>query len=267
MALTSTSLRQQQNAAHPSSSFLGLPDELLLRVLYFLDIPELLSTSRVGSHRVRMGQDSGAVADEGKVSRHLRILSFDPLLHRVRLRYSQARVNYLLRRRPPLYSLQPPNSTIYLNRTHVAARRLHWSMVCIRLNRSLSRRPKLSTLISANILPKECCKYDRRSGEIVWGQGVAGALVERKRRVEREHLREGLRVWLERKAHQIRARQKDAAGGVGVLVWRFSRKLKLPDPSRCSTEIWSEKPKKEKVLGLKRFWESVSSSTPSSIVT
>jgi hypothetical protein len=146
----------------------------------------------------------------------------------------------------------------------VTARRLHWSLVCIRLNRSLSRRPKLSTLISANILPKECCKYDRRSGEIVWGQGVAGALVERKRRVEREHLRDGLRVWLERKADQIRARQKDAAGGVGVLVWRFSRKMKLGD-TRRSTDIWPEKPKKDRVSGLKRFWESVSSGSPTSI--
>ncbi|KAK6397812.1 hypothetical protein LTR65_005060 [Meristemomyces frigidus] len=228
-----------QSAGQSMTSLCGLPDELLLLVLYFLDIPELLSTSRT--------------------SRHLRLLSFDPLLHRVRLRYSQARVNYLLRQRPPLYTLQPPISTIYLTRTHVAARRLHWSLVCIRLNRSLSRRPKLSTLILANILPKECCKYDRRSGEIVWGTGVAGALVERKRRVEREYLREGLRVWLERKAHQIRIRQKDAAGGVGVLVWRFSRKTKLGDTKR-GLEHWPEKPEKDQVSGLKTFWESMSGS-------
>ncbi|TKA79034.1 hypothetical protein B0A55_03157 [Friedmanniomyces simplex] len=222
------------------SSLLELPDELLLRALYFLDIQELFLTSR-SSHR-------------------LRILSFDPLLHRLRLRYSQARVNYLLRRRPPLYSLQPPVSTIYLTRTHVAARRLHWSLVCIRLNRSLSRRPKLSTLVSANILPKECCRYDRRSGEIIWGQGVAGALVERKRRVEREHLRDGLRVWLERKAAKIRARQKDAAGGVGVLVWRFSRKVKIGD-GRRTADVWPEKPKKDLVSGLKRFWEGMGGGT------
>ncbi|EMC99450.1 hypothetical protein BAUCODRAFT_50733, partial [Baudoinia panamericana UAMH 10762] len=211
-----------------------LPDELLLRLLYFFDIPDLLVTSRT--------------------SRRLRWLSFDPLLHRIRLRYSQARVNYLLVRRPPLHSLQPPNSTIYLNRTHVAARRLHWSLVCIRLSRSLARRPKLSTLISANILPKECCKYDRRSGEVIWGQGVAGGLVERRRRVEREHLREGLRVWLERKAQEIRARQKDAVGGVGVLIWRFSRKMKLGE-SRRGCETCLEGPKKDKVSGLKRFFE------------
>lgn len=77
--------------------------------------------------------------------------------------------------------------------------------------------------------------------------------------MEREHLREGLRVWLERKAHQIRARQKDAAGGVGVLVWRFSRKMKLVDTKR-GFDHWPEKPKKDKVSGLKRFWESVNGS-------
>lgn len=76
--------------------------------------------------------------------------------------------------------------------------------------------------------------------------------------MEREHLREGLRVWLDRKAHQIQARQKDAAGGVGVLVWRFSRKVKLGDTKRVS-EQWPERPK-EKVSGMKRFWENLSGS-------
>ena len=78
--------------------------------------------------------------------------------------------------------------------------------------------------------------------------------MERRRRVEREHLRDGLRVWLDRKAHQIRARQKDAADGVGVLVWRFSRKMKLNGSERHQRV---EFPKKEKVMGLKSFWESV----------
>ncbi|KAK5113252.1 hypothetical protein LTR62_003588 [Meristemomyces frigidus] len=221
-----------------------LPDELLLRVLYFIDIPELLSTSRA--------------------SHHLRKLSFDPLLHKLRLTYSRERVNYLLLRRPTLHALQPPGSTIYLNRTHVAARRLHWSLVCIRLSRCLSRRPKLSSLVSANILPQECCRYDRRSGEIIWGQGVAGSLVERKRRVEREYLRDGLRVWLERKADRIRARQVDAAGGVGVLVWRFSKKLKVGDARRV--EGRRDRPRKEKVSGLKRFWEGVSGLASNGVV-
>jgi len=106
-------------------------------------------------------------------------------------------------------------------------------------------------------LPKECCKYDSRSGEIVWGTGVAGALVERKRKVEREQIKAGLKVWLERKAHQIRSRRKE--GGVGVLVWRFSRRMKLSD-AKQGDEGRVERPKKDTVSGLKRFWEGLGSS-------
>lgn len=120
----------------------------------------------------------------------------------------------------------------------------------------MSRRPKPSTLISANILPRECCSYDRRSGEFLWGTGVAGALVERKRKVEREQIKEGLRVWLERKAREIRARKNE--GGVGMLVWRFSRKVKLSDP-KAESSHWRDMPKKDKVTGLKRFFEALGS--------
>ena len=83
---------------------------------------------------------------------------------------------------------------------------------------------------------------------------MAGTLVERKRKVEREQIKEGLRVWLERKAHDIRSRKKD--GGVGVMVWRFSRKMKLGESSKTDS-ILSEKPQKERVTGLRRFWEGL----------
>lgn len=86
------------------------------------------------------------------------------------------------------------------------------------------------------------------------GSGVAGALVERKRRVEREQIKEGLRVWLERKARDIGLRRKE--GGVGVLVWRFTRKMKLGESHRLRCDV-SETPGKDKVNGLRRFWESV----------
>ena len=111
-------------------------------------------------------------------------------------------------------------------------------------------------MISANIIPRECCSYDRRSGEFLWGNGVAGALVERKRKVEREQIKEGLRVWLERKAREIRARKNEA--GVGMLVWRFSRKVRLGDPDNELSD-WRDKPKKDKVSGLKRFFEGLGS--------
>ena len=164
----------------------------------------------------------------------------------------------MLPRRPPLYKLQPPVSTIYLTRTHVAARKLHWSLVCIRLSRQLSRRPKLSSLISENKIPHECCKYDRNSGEFVLGTGVAGALVERKRRVEREQIKEGLRVWLDRKARDIKSRTKE--GGVGVMVWRFSRKMKLGELNNDDA-VLTTRPQKDstRVAGLRRFWEGLGS--------
>ena len=163
-------------------------------------------------------------------------------------------MQWLLARRPPLSKLQPPASAIYLTRTHIAARRLHWSLVCIRLQRSLSRRPPLKTLISTGKIPSETCRYDRHSGEIVWGTGVAGALVERKRKVEREQIKEGLRVWLERKAREIRLRTSE--GGVGTLVWRFSRRMTMSEP-KTENLHGREKPKKEKVTGLKRFFEDL----------
>ena len=186
------------------------------------------------------------------------MLSLDPLLHILRLRYSLARVGYLLPRRPALESLTPPASGIYLTRTHLAARRLHWSLVSIRLNRRLSRRPKISSLVSANILPKECGRIDRGSGEFVWGIGVAGQLVERKRRLERERLKEGLKVRLERKAQQIKDKKKEFSG-VGILIWRFSKRLRLGVAATEHREVdkWEESPRKGRVVGLRRFWEGL----------
>jgi hypothetical protein len=178
-------------------------------------------------------------------------------LHRLRLRYSYERVEYLLPRRPAIQTISPPVAGIYLTRTHIAARRLHWSLVSIRLSRCLSRRPKLDSLVSANILPKECCKIDRLSGSFVWGIGVAGPLVERRRRLERERLKEGLRVRLEKKVNAIRERRREGAG-VGVLIWRFSKRLKMGSviEKRALTD-GEEFPRREKVGGLRRFWEGL----------
>ena len=196
------------------------------------------------------------MTDTHQTSRRLRTLSLDPFLHRLRRKYARDCVQYWLPRRQPLYKLQPPQATIYLSRTMLAARRLYRSLISIRLQRSLSpsRRPDLSTLVSAGIVPKECCR--KMSGEFVLGAGVAGALVERKRRVEREQIKEGLRVWLERKAREITVRKKE--GGVGVLVWRFSRRIRLGDS--CEDVVRrQEEPKRDRVNGLKRFWEELAS--------
>ena len=100
----------------------------------------------------------------------------------------------------------------------------------------------MSALISANILPRECSR------------GVSGTLIERKRRIEREQIKEGLRVWLERKALQIRSQKVE--DGVRALVWRFSRKMKIVD-NRKGAMDWPEGPRKEKVTSLKSFWENL----------
>ncbi|KAF2153083.1 hypothetical protein K461DRAFT_320797 [Myriangium duriaei CBS 260.36] len=213
-----------------------LPDELLHHVLWHLDVPDLLEVSRT-SHR-------------------LRVLALDPHLHSRRLHYSSRSLTRLLPHRPPLSAIQPPQSAIYLSRTHVAARRLHWSLVSIRLNRSLSRRPAVTSLVSANILPRECCRRDRVSGDYVLSvAGERGGLVtERKRKVEREKVKEGLRVWLERKAREIKKRRKD--GGVAVLVWRFSRRLKVAD-DRLKSQAVELQGGEGRVMGLKQFWEGL----------
>jgi hypothetical protein len=91
----------------------------------------------------------------------------------------------------------------------------------------------------------------------VWGIGVAGPLVERRRRLERERLKEGLRVRLEKKVNAIRERRREGAG-VGVLIWRFSKRLKMGGviEKRALTD-GEEIPRKEKVGGLRRFWEGL----------
>lgn len=91
------------------------------------------------------------------------------------------------------------------------------------------------------------------SGEIVFGTGLAGGLVERKRRVEREAIKDGLRVWLDRKASQIRARKKD--GGVGILVWRFSRRLKFAEGRWDHAQSTHNGTSTDNVSRLRRLFE------------
>jgi hypothetical protein len=91
----------------------------------------------------------------------------------------------------------------------------------------------------------------------VWGTGVAGPLVERRRRLERETLKQGLRVRLEKKVNAIRERRREGAG-VGVLIWRFSKRLKMGGAIEKRALIDGEEfPRKEKVGGLRHFWEGL----------
>lgn len=61
-------------------------------------------------------------------------------------------------------------------------------------------------------------------------------------------------MWLERKARQIRTRKKD--GGVGVMVWRFSKRMGLSDP-KVGISDWPSTPKKDKVSRMRGYFEEL----------
>ncbi|KAL6854752.1 hypothetical protein ACO1O0_005877 [Amphichorda felina] len=178
-----------------------LPTEVLFHILEFLDINDLLSTSRT--------------------SHHLRNVSLTPLLHVYRLR----RTRRLL---PPLlYSPTRPSladliaRSIFLTKTTVVSRRLGRSLVSIRLARRLAARPSVEALVERAVLPKEC----------VPGMApvhVAPTIVQRKKAVERERVKDTLRRWIEGKWRgEVREREEsqrrwEESRGVGR-VWRLRR--------------------------------------------
>ncbi|KAI9718769.1 MAG: hypothetical protein M1812_003943 [Candelaria pacifica] len=231
----------------PILSLLALCDELLLLIFSSLDIPELLSASRV--------------------CYRLRSIALDPILHAHRLQYASILLAYSLPQRPPLSSLLPPISTIYLSSTRFRARTLSRCFISIKLNRSLSRRPSASSLISSNILPEECCRQDSRTGQIVWGGGVAPGIIGMKRKIEKERLKDGLRAWIARRADAVEKRlhsgQEREKPSVRNLVQRFARRAGGKErEGRWGRGVLEKRkrssdPTRTHVLGLKRFWEGV----------
>ena len=91
--------------------------------------------------------------------------------------------------------------------------------------------------------------------------------MERKRKVEREMMKEGLRVWLERKAGEIRRKRKGLGEGVGTLVWRFTKRAKMAASADKVDHVWQSQRQgseayeaaleRGRVSGLKRFWEGL----------
>ncbi|KAI9818850.1 MAG: hypothetical protein M1827_007671 [Pycnora praestabilis] len=172
------------------------------------------------------------------------------------------------RQRPSLSSIAPPTSTIYLSSTYLAGRRLSRSLISIRLNRSLSHRPSASSLISVNILPEECCRHDRETGEVLWGGGLAPSIIEVKRKVEREKVKDGLRAWLAGRAEVVERRSQRGGDkekpSVRSLVQRFARRTGGKDGRECRWSYPSAEkrrrggePARANVLGLRKFWEGV----------
>ncbi|PQE07806.1 F-box domain-containing protein [Rutstroemia sp. NJR-2017a BVV2] len=148
---------------------------------------------------------------------------------------------------------------IYITRTSLAARSLGRNLIKIKLNRQLGQRPSVETLVEKGVLPREC--YGGNGG-------MAPGLIEIKRRVERERMKDGLRAWVEGWKGRVSEREKEvvaARGGaakveVRWLVRRFAIRSRGEGEARG---MWGRKieckevPARAKVLGLRRFWEKV----------
>jgi hypothetical protein len=211
-----------------------LPPELLLLILTHLDIPDLLSLSRC--------------------SHALRTLSLDPLLHLLRLRRASFTLGTYIPSRPPLTFLLA--NRIYITRTSLAARSLGRDFIKIRLNKKLRERESAERLVERGVLPGEC-----------WSGGLAPSLVETKRRIERERVKDVLRHWVEewrRRGWEDRNRVVEGEPGQRTDVRRMARRFARVKESR-ETPRWGreavrerkELPTRAKVLGLRRFWEKV----------
>ncbi|KIY00430.1 uncharacterized protein Z520_04115 [Fonsecaea multimorphosa CBS 102226] len=223
-----------------------LPPEVLLRILFFLEIPDLLQVSRT-CHK-------------------LREIACDPLLHLERLHHVSHTLSTLLARRPSKSAISPPNSWIWLSKTNVLSRQISKSLIRIRLShnlehrpspydlvqrailpstctnysspvspvliqsqqavqksrlkdglcRKLERRPSMNSLVSLNIMPEECARHS-----------VSPAIVATRRKVIRESLKDGLRAWVEGRAIQAQKRKADEMDAtekitVKSLVRRFA---------------------------------------------
>ncbi|POS70136.1 F-box domain-containing protein [Diaporthe helianthi] len=184
-------------------TLVDLPNEVLLYVLSFLDVSDLLAISRT--------------------SHQLRSLALAPIVHRLRLRHAREVLPPLLTSpsRPTLTELI--QRSIFLTKTTVVSRRLGRSLTAIRLSRRLAARPEPEALVARSVLPPECVPFG----------SVAPGLVAKRRAVEREQVRDGMRRW------------------VGA-VWERRWREKAEDRRR-----WQERSGVGRVWRLRRFWEGV----------
>ena len=104
----------------------------------------------------------------------------------------------------------------------MVSRRLGRSLVSIRLSRRLAARPSAEALVQRAVLPQECVPG------MASPVHVAPAIVARRRAIERERVKDGLRRWVAAKwRREVRereemARRRDESRGVGR-VWRLRR--------------------------------------------
>jgi hypothetical protein len=158
---------------------------------------------------------------------------------------------------------------IYITRTTLAARSLGRNLIKIKLNRQLRRRPSIETLVEKGVLPRECY-YTGSDGRGRKGLMVAPGLIETKRRVEKERVKDLLRRWVEywgRRGSENREGDESAPEHyVRPDVRRMARRFTMFGEretqrecrwGRLAGERKKELPTRAKVLGLRRFWEKV----------
>lgn len=211
----------------------NLPSELLLHILTYLDVPDLLSLSRT--------------------SHYIRHLSLDPLLHSARLHRASFTLERYIPFRPSLAELMAHR--IYITRTTLAARNLGRNLIMIKLNRQLLKRPSADQLVELGVLPRECFKKG--------GGFLAPALVETKRKVERERVKDVLRGWVGEwkvRAGLMGDGVEERRPDVRRIARRFvarEREREVPRWGAGRRVDTRELPTRAKVLGLRRFWEKV----------
>ncbi|EEU38313.1 uncharacterized protein NECHADRAFT_91410 [Fusarium vanettenii 77-13-4] len=164
----------------------SMPNEVLFQIMGCLDVSDLLSASRT--------------------NHHLRDISRAPVLHHYRLRQVRTDLPALLwsPSRPSLADLIA--RSIFMTQTSIVSRRLARSLVSIRLSRRLAARPSAAALVERSVLPKECVP-----GMVP--VHVAPAIVARKKAIEKERIRDGLRQWIASKwRREVRVRQEGHNG-------------------------------------------------------
>ncbi|CCC12565.1 unnamed protein product [Sordaria macrospora k-hell] len=188
-----------------------LPNEVLYEILSHLDVCDLFSAS--------------------KTSHHLRTLSTSPTLHTLRLRRARLLLPLSLTSpsRPSLTDLI--RRSIFLTNTALISRKLARKLASIHLARRLAARPSAEQLVERCVLPAECVPHSSRTGTSGTRKKVvvvAPALVAKKRAVERERVKDGLRgwigeVWMGRvKEREGKVRKEEEERGVGR-VWRLRK--------------------------------------------
>ncbi|KAG5930042.1 hypothetical protein E4U42_003203 [Claviceps africana] len=179
----------------------GLPNEILLHVLGFLDVSDVLATSRT--------------------NRVLRDVSRAPILHHYRLQRTREVLPPLLwsPARPTVADLM--TRSIIRTHTSVISRRLARSLVSIRLSRSLASRPPVEDLVERCVLPKECVPG-------LSSVHISPGLVAKRKAIEKEKVKDGLRRWIGGTwMGEVRQRERELGRwyeirGVGR-VWKLTR--------------------------------------------